>query len=68
MESFCVNDLPLMGVSNFKYVVGEGPADDVAQVEVDDDGEIEPFVGGGNVVDTSCPELVRLFRQRLVNS
>ena len=46
-------------------MVGEFPADDATRVKVDDDGEIEPFIGGGNVGDVARPDLVRLLRERL---
>ena len=40
-------------------------ADDATRVEVDDGGEIKPFIGGGNVGDVACQDLVRLLRERL---
>jgi hypothetical protein len=40
--------------------------DDATGTEVNDDGEIEPPGGGGNVGDVAGPDLIELGRQRLV--
>lgn len=47
-------------------VVGEGPADDAPGAEVDDDGEIQPAGGSGDIRDIAGPDLVGQGWQGLV--
>ena len=48
------------------HVVGEGPADNCARTEVDDDCQIEPAGGGGDEGDVAGPGLVRSGGEGLV--
>ena len=51
-------------MTNFgAQMIGQAPADDAAGAEVDDDGEVEPALGGGNVSDIAHPDLIRRLRE-----
>ncbi len=40
------------------HVIGQGPADDAPRAEVDDDGQVEPFVRIGDEGNVARPDLV----------
>jgi hypothetical protein len=44
------------------HVIRESPADDLAAVKVEDDGQVGPALVGPHVRDVGCPHLVRLTR------
>ena len=56
------------GLDDQRYapLAGQGPADDFARTEINNDGQIELAAGGGDEGDVIRPYLVRLFRESLL--